>query len=189
MSATQEIIDRLSVVEDTVEKLSTYDQALVGGIAGSGAPTQVAYWVAAGELAGDADVQLNPANDMIVFSDMGGVGNSPVTARLLFDSSGGVNYAFFASCNVGIYDTTPVEARLVVRQTDAGAAIPVLLLDQDDVNEPFYKLEGHGDTDCSKNLADTSPTWTLEGYYRIEILDDNAVIAAGDYWVPFYSCS
>ena len=51
------------------------------------------------------------------------------------------------------------------------------------------KLEGEGDTDCTRNLSDTTPTFTLEGYYRIEIKDDNAVIADGDYWVPFYSCS
>jgi hypothetical protein len=188
MSAIQEIINRLSNVEDVVEKLSTYDQNLAIGVSGSGAAFQVAYWVSTAEIAGDPGVQLDAANNRIDFANDGGVGNA-LGARLLFNSAGGTFYAYFADCHVGIGDPTPDEAMLVIRQVSAPAAIPVLLLDQDDEDEPFYKVEGHGANDCTLNLSDTTPTWTLEGYYRIEVLDDNAVIAAGDYWVPFYSCS
>jgi len=69
-------------------------------------------------------------------------------------------------------------------------ALPVITLDQADVDEPFLKVIGDAAlTDLTRNLIDEDDvtTPTIVGYLKIEILDDGDQITDGDYFIPFYS--
>lgn len=69
-------------------------------------------------------------------------------------------------------------------------ALPVITLDQADVDEPFIKVVGDAAAaTLTNNLVDTGDvtTPTIIGYFKIEVLDDGNQITDGDYFVPFYS--
>jgi hypothetical protein len=76
-------------------------------------------------------------------------------------------------------------------QNDTSAAIPVMTLEQEDVDEPFLKFIGDADSyDTTRNLVDEGDISTTRiGWVKIEIQDDGNYITDGDYFVPFYSLS
>ncbi|MBU1173568.1 MAG: hypothetical protein KKD44_28705, partial [Proteobacteria bacterium] len=74
---------------------------------GTGGANQVAYWTAASALAGDAGLLVDAANDMYIVAAAGGIGNAVGTARLMFNSAGATNYAYFSGCNVGVGHLAP----------------------------------------------------------------------------------
>jgi len=96
--------------------------------------------------------------------------------------------SYFAG-NLGVGIDAPV-AKAHIDQASTTAAIPVLILDQADVSEPFMKLIGSA---ASSNLtqslvaaADVS-TATIAGYERVYVQDDGNQIADQAYYRPLYT--
>jgi len=52
-------------------------------------------------------VAVIAATGTIALPDAGYIGNGAATARLIFDSSGATDYAYFSGCNLGVGTTTP----------------------------------------------------------------------------------
>lgn len=101
------------------------------------------------------------------------------TARLFIESTG----------EIGIGTSSPL-ARLHVDQPSTTAAIPVLLLDQADVDEPFTKYIGTAAvaTLTRSIVAEADVTTaTRQGFYKIEIEDIGNQVTDQDYFVPFYT--
>ena len=76
--------------------------------------------------------------------------------------------------------------------TSTSAALPVMTLDQADVDEPYIKVIGDAAAaNLTRNLVDEGDqgSETREGWFKIEVLDDGNQITDGDYYVPFYSLS
>ena len=92
---------------------------------------------------------------------------------------------------VGIGIVAPA-AKLHTAQTSTTAAVPVVTLDQADVDEDYFKFIGTSDTNVDRALVDavdfTTPG-TIQGWLKINIQDDQATnpITDGDYYIPFYS--
>jgi hypothetical protein len=63
--------------------------------------------------------------------------------------------------------------------SDAGAAS--LLLDQDDVDEPFLHYQGTSAASVANNVSTWKGGGTIEGYVKVEVAGD------GDYWMPYTS--
>jgi hypothetical protein len=76
-------------------------------------------------------------------------------------------------------------------QNDTSAAIPVMTLEQEDIDEPFLKFIGDADaSDAGYNLVDTGGiTTTHKGWFKIEVQDEGNQITDGNYYVPFYELS
>ncbi|MFA5166655.1 MAG: hypothetical protein WC449_05220, partial [Candidatus Paceibacterota bacterium] len=79
---------------------------LVAG-GGSGVLNRIAYWSDNETITSAAGLTVDAANNFYLVSNAGGFGNSAATARLVFDSSGAQDYAYFSGCYVGINDTAP----------------------------------------------------------------------------------
>lgn len=81
---------------------------------------------------------------------------------------------------------------ITVDQSSSSGAVPVIVLNQADVDEDFFKFIGISDTDVDRALVDavnfTTPG-TIQGWLKINIQDDQSTdpIADGDYYIPFYS--
>lgn len=93
--------------------------------------------------------------------------------------------------NIGIQDVTP-DATLDVNQSSSTAAIPVLELEQTDIDQDMIKFIGTSTTDNSQTLVDAVdlPTaGSIVGWIKVYIQDDQATnpIADGVYYIPFYS--
>lgn len=122
--------------------------------------------------------------------------------KLQFDYESGIaagNAATFVSAmtidtnsNVGIRATSP-SARLHVDQNASGGAIPVLLLDQADIDLEFIKLVGSSqDGEADRSLVDAADMTTpgaLVGWIQIYVEDVQGTnpIADGVYYIPFYA--
>jgi hypothetical protein len=94
--------------------------------------------------------------------------------------------------NVGIGISTGIDGKTHIAQSSTTAAIPVLTLDQADVDEDFFKFIGTSDTNVDRALVDAADFTTpgsIVGWLKINIRDDQATnpIADGDYYLPFYS--
>ena len=94
----------LDLATFTLTVSATGTVALGGG---NGAANRVAYWSDVNTITSDAGLQVDAINDLYIVADAGGIGNSNTTARLLFDSSGGTDVAYFEDCNVGVGTTSP----------------------------------------------------------------------------------
>lgn len=92
---------------------------------------------------------------------------------------------------VGVGTATPA-AKVHIEQASLTAAIPVLTLDQSDLDEDFFKFIGKSSTLVDRALVDavdfTTPG-SIVGWLKINIQDDSPVapIVNGDYYIPFYS--
>lgn len=91
---------------------------------------------------------------------------------------------------VGI-GATPT-AKLHVDQSSTTAAVPVLLLDQADLDQNFICFVGESTTDNSQCLVDAANLTTpgsIAGYVKVYIQDDAAsgAITDGVYYMPFYT--
>ena len=92
---------------------------------------------------------------------------------------------------VGISVTVPA-AKFHIDQSSTTGAIPVLTLDQADIDEDFFKFIGTSDTSVDRALVDAADFTTpgaIVGWLKINIQDDQATnpIADGDYYIPFYA--
>lgn len=88
---------------------------------------------------------------------------------------------------VGIGLDAPL-AKLHIDHSDSSGAIPALIIDQADVDEPFTKYIGTAASAVLDNsLVDVGDvtTFTAFGYKKIEIQDDGSQITNGDYYVEF----
>lgn len=88
---------------------------------------------------------------------------------------------------LGIY--TP-EGKAHFTQGDSAAAIPVQVLEQLDVDEPFLKLIGTAaSADLTRSIvkAGDVSTATLQGYVKVEVRDDGNQITDQDYFIPIYT--
>ena len=77
-----------------------------------------------------------------------------------------------------------------VDQASTSAAIPALILDQADVDEPFMKFigtaAGASTTNSLVAIADVS-TATVAGYAKVEVEDIGNQITDQDYYIPLYT--
>ncbi len=95
---------------------------------------------------------------------------------------------------VGIAQSSPT-GLLHVNHAVSDGAIPTLHLEQDDVSEEFIRFTGQaadtGGTELTQSLVDAAEVGgsTVEGYIRINVVDENNVISDGAYYIPFYSLS
>jgi len=77
-----------------------------------------------------------------------------------------------------------------IEQPDSDAALPVLVLDQADVDEAFVLCIGEAASgDLTRSIIDEGDqsTETLMGWVGIEVQDDGGQIDDMGYWIPFYS--
>ena len=135
-----------------------------------------------------------------IWLDSKGVGSvSPLPIYVNFNTNGasapGVGNVIALSIQptslIGVNAPIPT-AQLHVDQQSSTAAVPVLLLDQADVSEPFIKLIGASTTDNSQSLIDAANLTTpgaVVGWVKIYVEDVQGTnpITDGVYWVPFYA--
>ncbi len=81
---------------------------------------------------------------------------------------------------------------LTIDQASTTGAVPVLTVDQADVDEDFFKFIGTSDTNVDRALVDAADFTTpgaIKGWLKINIQDDQgtAPIVDGDYYIPFYA--
>ena len=81
---------------------------------------------------------------------------------------------------------------LTVDQVSTSGAVPVLTVDQADVDEDFFKFIGTSDTSVDRALVDAVDFTTpgaIAGWLKINIQDDQSTdpITDGDYYIPFYA--
>lgn len=91
---------------------------------------------------------------------------------------------------IGIGNVSSPLAQTHIDQASTTAAIPVLVLDQADVDEPFTKYIGSAaSANLSRSIVDDGDvtTATLIGWTMIEIDDVGNQVADGNYFQPFYS--
>lgn len=81
-------------------------------------------------------------------------------------------------------------AKLDISQTNGGAAVPVIKMNQLDVDEPFFLCRSAAASGVlTRTLVDVGDvsTFTAVGYFKIEIDDTGNQITDGDYYVEFGS--
>ncbi len=91
---------------------------------------------------------------------------------------------------MGVSGAPTPGAQLHIEQSDNAASVPVFLLDQTDVDEPFIKYVG---TAAAATLtrsivaeADVT-TATRQGFVKVEIEDIGNQVTDQDYFVPFFT--
>jgi hypothetical protein len=75
-------------------------------------------------------------------------------------------------------------------QSSTSGAIPALLLDQADVDEPFFKVVGDAAAaNLTRNIVDEGDvtTATRQGWIKVEVQDDGNQITDQDYYIPLYT--
>ncbi len=80
----------------------------------------------------------------------------------------------------------------VFTQDDTAGAVPVVELEQADVDEDFFKFTGTSDTSVDRALVDAANFTTpgsIVGWLKISLVDEQGTspITDGDYYIPFYS--
>ncbi len=90
---------------------------------------------------------------------------------------------------MGLGITVPV-GLLHVDQANTSGARPVIVLDQADVDEDYFKFIGTSDTNVDRALVDAANFTTpgpIAGYLKINIQDDQSTdpIPDGDYYIAF----
>ena len=87
--------------------------------------------------------------------------------------------------------TRAMTGALSVDQPSTTGAVPVITLDQADVDEDFLKVIGTSDTNVDRALVDAVDFGTpgsIVGWIKINVQDDQTTdpIVDGDYYIPFY---
>ena len=141
-----------------------------------------------------ANVSLRTNRSWIIDNYLG-IASGVITADRRIDchATGGSNAFQMADATARVsFGDVPGAAHMVVRQDGSADAVPVLLLQQDDVSEEFIRFIGTSTTDASQSLVDavdlTTPG-TLTGWLKIYVQDDQGTnpIADGVYYMPFYT--
>ena len=88
--------------------------------------------------------------------------------------------------------TRPMTGALDVDQASTSGAVPVITVDQADVDEDFFKFIGTSDTNVDRALVDAADFTTpgaIKGWLKINVQDDQGTdpIIDGDYYIPFYA--
>ena len=88
--------------------------------------------------------------------------------------------------------TRPMTGPLGVDQPSTSGAVPVITVDQADVDEDFFKFIGTSDTNVDRALvdaADFTPPGAIKGWLKINVQDDQSTdpVIDGDYYIPFYA--
>lgn len=112
---------------------------VAGVVTGSGVANRVTYWTAADTIGSDAGLTVDAANDMYLVENAGGYGNSSTTARLMFDSSGATDYAYFRNCNVGIGTATP-QSKLSLGQNSTSMVNRIAIYEDVATGHFFYGM-------------------------------------------------
>jgi hypothetical protein len=84
--------------------------------------------------------------------------------------------------------TTYTSAMATIDQNSSTAAIPVMSLDQADVDEPFIKFIGTAAANTTNSIVDIGDVSTsaLSGFVKVEIYDSGNRITDQDYYMPVY---
>ncbi len=88
--------------------------------------------------------------------------------------------------------TRAMSGPLDVDQASTSGAVPVITVDQADVDEDFFKFIGTSDTNVDRALVDAADFTTpgaIKGWLKINVQDDQGTnpIVDGDYYIPFYA--
>ena len=119
----------------------------------------------------------------------------PYTARYWRLISTATSPSYMKIDEIDLYDGTaswvPEPANVFVQEDTAGA-VPVIELEQADIDEDFFKFTGTSDTSADRALVDAANFTTpgsIVGWLKISIVDEQgtAPITDGDYYIPFYS--
>ena len=91
----------------------------------------------------------------------------------------------------GIGETTIV-GQFHVKQPSTSGAQPVIVLNQTDVDEDYFRFVGTSDTSADRALVDAANFTTpgsIKGWFKIFVQDDQSTdpIVDGDYYIPFYA--
>jgi len=114
----------------------------------------------------------------IIFSD--GSGLAEDNANLFWDDT---------NDELGVGTNTPA-GKVHIKQPSASGAIPVLVLEQADVDEAFMLVIGtsaDGQLDRSLVEEGDQASATLAGWEMVEVTDNGGQIGSGKYHSPFYT--
>ncbi len=152
------------------------------------------------ELPANSDVVLNQDLQMsgrVIFGNTGASGTLTLSSttnaskgQIYFGS--GLNSAYIENLDRLTINTLVAGGTIHADQRSTTAAIPVLVLDQADVDEDFFKFIGTSDTNVDRALVDAADFTTpgaIVGWLKINVQDDQATnpITDGDYYMPFYA--
>ena len=94
-------------------------------------------------------------------------------------------YLFFTDAGndrvgIGIPSGAAPNGKLEVDQYSTSGAIPVLTLDQADVDQEFINFQGTSNSDQSSSIPTDTSVGSLTGHIRV-------AVNGTDYWIPFYA--
>ena len=94
-------------------------------------------------------------------------------------------YLFFTDAGndrvgIGIPSGAAPNGKLEVDQYSTSGAIPVLTLDQADVDQEFINFQGTSNSDQSSSISTDTSVGSLTGHIRV-------AVNGTDYWIPFYA--
>ena len=94
-------------------------------------------------------------------------------------------YLFFTDAGndrvgIGIPSGAAPNGKLEIDQYSTSGAIPVLTLDQADVDQEFINFQGTSNSDQSSSISTDTSVGSLTGHIRV-------AVNGTDYWIPFYA--
>ena len=94
-------------------------------------------------------------------------------------------YLFFTDAGndrvgIGIPSGAAPNGKLEIDQYSTSGAIPVLTLDQADVDQEFINFQGTSNSDQSSSISTDTSVGALTGHIRV-------AVNGTDYWIPFYA--
>ena len=97
----------------------------------------------------------------------------------------GDEYLFFTDAGndrvgIGIPSGAAPNGKLEIDQYSTSGAIPVLTLDQADVDQEFINFQGTSNSDQSSSISTDTSVGSLTGHIRV-------AVNGTDYWIPFYA--
>ncbi len=134
------------------------------------------------------DDHHNEAHTVVSHSDTTGTGTELDTLTDGSDADSLHDHPIYLTLD----GTRFMTGALDVDQPSTSGALPVITLDQADVDEDFFKFTGTSDTDVDRALVDavnfTTPG-TITGWLKVNIQDEQGTdpITDGDYYIPFYT--
>ena len=81
---------------------------------------------------------------------------------------------------IGIPSGAAPNGKLEIDQYSTSGAIPVLTLDQADVDQEFINFQGTSNSDQSSSISTDTSVGSLTGHIRV-------AVNGTDYWIPFYA--
>jgi len=138
------------------------------------------------------DADLGDRTATVDGEDLGHIGFYGVTTEQNFNKAAYIlaeQYGNAEASNVN--GVLTVGAPTTIINEVSALALPVLTLDQADVDEPFLKFIGDAaEDDLTRDIisaADSGAVDIMVGWIKIEIRDDGNRVADGDYYIRFSS--